>query len=270
MLSKVKIYGERCSGTNYLEQLLITNFNIQIVCNPPDTYFECTGVQLNKLNICIQDEHIYNENCTKCDACKLNIFKQSRTYGHKHFFGFTDFSDSDDILFIGIIRNLPDYINSLYREKHHLPEELTKSINSFLNNEFYSINPKKVEIMNDRNIDTYDRYKNIFEMRHIKNKFLVETMPKSVKNYILITYDDLVNNNIDIMNKFKAYLPVRNDIKFPQNITYYKDLKNVIYKKKENNIIPKDIIMSRANLYYEKILFPNTFNPKNIIPTNVL
>ena len=262
MLAKVKIYGERCSGTNYLKQLLITNFNVQIVCNPPDKYFECTGVQYGNPDKCVDEvTHIYNENCTNCDSCRLNsqelnILKTRRTYGHKHFFGFNDFSDSDDILFIGIIRNLPDYINSLYRDKHHLPEELTNSIDSFLNNEFYSINPIKVEIMNDRNIETYNRYKNIFEMRHIKNKFLVETMPKSVKNYILITYDDLVNDHINIMNKFKIYLPVKNDIIFPQNISYYKDLKNVIYKKKDNNIIPTDIIMTKANLYYEKILFP--------------
>lgn len=262
MLTKVKIFGERCSGTNYLEQLLITNFNIKIICNPPDKYFECIGIQPNKLNICGTNIHIYNENCTKCDSCTLNFMEFNRTYGHKHFFGFNDFNNSDDILFIGIIRNLPDYINSLYRDKHHLPEELTNSIDSFLNNEFYSINPKKIEIMNDRNIETYNRYKNIFEMRHIKNKFLVETMPKSVKNYILITYDDLVNDNISIMNKFKIYLPVKNDINFPQNITYYKDLKDVIYTKKDNNIIPTEIIINKANLYYEKILFPKMFCDK--------
>ena len=32
-----------------------------------------------------------------------------------------DLSNSDDVLFIGIVRNLEDWINSLYREKHHLP-----------------------------------------------------------------------------------------------------------------------------------------------------
>lgn len=28
---KVAIYGERCSGTNYLEQLLLLNFDVEIV-----------------------------------------------------------------------------------------------------------------------------------------------------------------------------------------------------------------------------------------------
>ena len=30
MIKKVTIYGERCSETNYLEQLLINNFDIDI------------------------------------------------------------------------------------------------------------------------------------------------------------------------------------------------------------------------------------------------
>ena len=30
MISKVQIYGERCSGTNYLESLIKLNFNVEI------------------------------------------------------------------------------------------------------------------------------------------------------------------------------------------------------------------------------------------------
>jgi len=78
-MKKVTIYGERCSGTNYLEELLLLNFDVETVWD----------------------------------------------YGWKHFFGFNDLTNSDDTLFIGIIRNLEDWINSLYREKHHLPIHLT-------------------------------------------------------------------------------------------------------------------------------------------------
>ena len=49
---KVTIYGERCSGTNYLEALLKLNFDVQIV----------------------------------------------RNYGSKHFFGFKDLNNTDDVL----------------------------------------------------------------------------------------------------------------------------------------------------------------------------
>lgn len=36
------------------------------------------------------------------------------------FFGFNKLSNTDDILFIGIIRYLCNWANSLYRNKHHL------------------------------------------------------------------------------------------------------------------------------------------------------
>ena len=212
VIKKVTIYGERCSGTNYLEELLILNFDVKIVWD----------------------------------------------YGWKHFFGFNDLSNCDDVLFIGIVRNLEDWINSLYREKHHLPTILTKNIDSYLNDTFYSIDlEKNIEIMTDRNIETNERYKNIFELRHIKNKFLIEKMPTLVKNYCLITYDDLCDNFIETMNKIKnCNLEINKNItEFPLNIISYKKQKNVIYKKKENTISELEIIKN-ANLFYEKILFP--------------
>jgi len=215
MLNKVTIYGERCSGTNYLEQLLIKNFDVEVVW----------------------------------------------TYGWKHFFGFTDLNNSNDVLFIGIVRNLTDWVNSLYREKHHLPSTLSFNLNTFLNSEFYSVNDDGIEIMKDRNIETNNRYKNLFELRHVKNKFLVEEMPKLVKNYLLITYDDLVSNFVKTMRNIKNYkLPVRVNIKFPTNISYYKKKKDKLFVKTDNNIdgkIDKKTIMEKANLHYEKILFKN-------------
>jgi hypothetical protein len=213
MIKTFTIYGERCSGTNYLEELMLTNFDIELTWK----------------------------------------------YGYKHWFGFNDLNNSDDILFIGISRNLIDWINSLYREKHQLPPELTENINTFLNNEFYSINEKsenKEEILDDRNIFTKERYKNIFELRHVKNKFLFEIMPTLVKNYCLISYDSLIkkNDKILIMLKNKYNLKVKTNINFPLNITYYKNYKEIPFIKKENEISKEEII-KKAKLFYKKKIF---------------
>ena len=211
-MKKVTIYGERCSGTNYLEELLLLNFDVEIVWD----------------------------------------------YGWKHFFGFNDLTNSDDTLFIGIIRSLEDWINSLYREKHHLPTHLTENIDTFLTNTFYSIYSNSEEIMSDRNIDTDERYKNIYELRLVKNKYLIEKMPKLVKNYCLITYDNLVDNFEDTMNKLKdCGLKIKDNINFPLNIHYFKKDKNVIFTKKENAIPKEKIIIENEELnFYENLLFP--------------
>jgi hypothetical protein len=221
VIKKITIYGERCSGTNYLEQLLLLNFNVEI------TY----------------------------------------SYGWKHFFGFSDLSNSDDVLFIGIVRNLHDWINSLYRDKYHLPLKNKKNLTNeqmldeYLNKEFYSINNNNnQEIMHDRNIYTGERYKNIFELRHIKNKFLIETLPTLVKNHCLITYDNLMNNFVDVMNKIKNHnLEIKTNIIFPLNINYNAKNKNLIFKKKNTNKIKNELIIKKANLFYEKILFPKLY-----------
>jgi len=218
MIKKYTIYGERCSGTNYLEQLMNHNFDIEITWD----------------------------------------------YGWKHFFGFNNLSNSDDVLFIGIIRNLCDWVNSLYREKHHFAPNLTKNVDSFLNSTFYSVDEKGNEIIIDRHIKTKKRYKNIFELRQVKNHFLLETMPKLVKNYCIITHDSLLNNFVNIMNKIRSYgLITKNNINFPENIFFYKDNKNIIYKPKRNKI-DDEIILNKANLFYEKILFPE-FNTRVVI-----
>jgi hypothetical protein len=213
MIKYVTIYGERCSGTNYLEELILLNFDVEITWE----------------------------------------------YGWKHFFGFNDLKNTDDVLFIVIVRNLTDWINSLYREKHHLPSELTKNVDTFLNNTFYSVHDNNEESMVDRNMETNERYKNIFELRRIKNKFLIKKMPHLVKNYALITYNDLTANFVHVMKKLKnTGLKIKNNIEFPLNISYYKKIKNSVFTKK-NNTISKETIYKLIDdnelLLYEKLLF---------------
>lgn len=208
-MKKVTIYGERCSGTTYLEQLLVLNFDVEITWE----------------------------------------------YGWKHFFGYSDLSDTDDVLFIVIVRNLYDWINSLYREKHHLPKDLTENIDTFLTQTFYSIYNNNNEIIQDRHMETNERYKNIFELRRVKTKFLIEKLPTLVKNYCIITYDDLTTNFIDIMNKIKnCGLDIKNDIEFPLNILHSKKIKD---NKISKEIIDKILIEDKELLFYEKLLFSN-------------
>jgi hypothetical protein len=254
MPKKVTIYGERCSGTNYLEELLKSNFDIEVVWD----------------------------------------------YGWKHFFGFHDLKNSDDVLFLGIIRNLHDWINSLCRDPHHLSSHLNINTQAFLNDTFYSVhhdltkesmekkkrfanfyfvhdvtkesmenenmyanfysNKKDDEIMTDRNIETKERYKNIFELRLVKNRFLVDKMPHLVKNYLLLTYDDLTNNFVDMMCKLRdCGLTVKPNIEFPLNVTYYKDQKDKTFVKKVNKIpiatINQLISTNKELLFYETLLF---------------
>jgi len=159
-ITRYTIYGERCSGTTFLENAMTTNFNIQ----------------------------------------------RTWEYGWKHFFGFHDFSTdgqkNDETLFIGIIRNPYKWLNSFSKQLYHIPKE-NRNTNRFLFGEHYSVHPINARdnafpngtvIAEDLNYKTGKKYKNIFELRKMKNEYLTDIMPRKVKNYILINYEDLSNN----------------------------------------------------------------------------
>ena len=101
---------------------------------------------------------------------------------HKHFFGHNDLSNNDDTLFIAIVRNPYDWLNSMYKTPYHI-EHMNRNIENFCLDEIFSVigSGNYDEIMQDRNIYTKMRYKNIFELRHIKLKFLIDDMPNKVK-----------------------------------------------------------------------------------------
>ena len=196
MLKYFTIYGERCSGTNFLENAIKENFELNITWK----------------------------------------------YDFKHFFGQKDFKnteDEDKTMFIGIIRNPVDWIDSFYNRKHHIPSKNRINIDTFLFNEFYSILDNGNEIIEDRNMITKKRYKNIFECRFIKNNFLIETMPKKVKNYLLIRYEDLYKNYDTVLgyleHKFGLVRKNKNFIK----INSYKG-------DKEHKFIVKNISLNKA------------------------
>lgn len=217
-ITKCTIYGERCSGTNYIEELMKLNFDISITWD----------------------------------------------YGWKHFFGFQDeqLKQSDDTLFICIIRDIYTWINSFYRELHHLPLQTNtnltqeQKIDQFLNYEFYSIRSENsTEIIEDRNIYTQNRYKNIFELRHTKIKFLLEDLPNKVKNYIFIKYEDLINDFENTMIKIKnKNIKIKENIVFPINSKNYKGISHIKYEpEKKINYISKDLVYNNPNFisYYE-------------------
>lgn len=205
---KFTIFGERCSGTNYLEHVMTTNFDIKY----------------------------------STDICK------------KHFFCFNNYNniDTSQTLFIGIVRNPIYWLNSFSKELYHVPEINRQSLKSFLFNEWYSVldeqSDKPTNHFNENAILTYKRNitntnplinkkdlnykngrkcKNIFELREIKNKYLMENMPQMFpNNYILINYENLLYNFEETMQEIKQRFNLR---------PHYSQFVNVKKYKKSDN-----------------------------------
>lgn len=167
-MTRYTILGERRSGTNFLQHCITDNFNLQL------------------------------------DWLK----------GWKHFFGYNGYEDklknNQDVIYLCIVRNPIDYFVSFYNSKLMQSEERTKDIETFLLSEFYSVYTHKnglIDVSDDCNFKNNNkRYKNIFEMRSVKCKYLLDDMPNLVSKYHFIRYEDLKHNTNTVLdtisNKF--------------------------------------------------------------------
>jgi hypothetical protein len=157
-IDKFVIYGERHSGTNFLEKYLTQRFGL----TP-------TGF-----------------------------------YGFKHFFGWTKpetitYKDKHT-LFIGIVRNPYDWIMAMINLPHHVDRFRILNITNLLTTEWYSTDYHNREMLEDRSFITKQRYRNIFDMRTTKYRYLSEIMPVIAPNYVLLSYDMLLKNYHNYFN----------------------------------------------------------------------
>ena len=153
--------------------------------------------------------------------------------GNKHWFGHSPLMDNT--IYLCMIRDPVDWVDSLFKRLHHIPRE-NRDILSFLNNEWYSIYEegpnKNKEIIEDRNMITKERYKNIFEMRKTKNEYMMN-------NGYVIKYEDLRDNYDDTLNKIcdTFHLKRKHDYWVP--VPKIKGTYNELYKKKPILLSPE-------------------------------
>ncbi len=181
LLKRYHIYGERSSGTNFLDHSIKDNFDaINVFDDVKD----------------VDD-----------------IIERYRTYGHKHWFGDDlDLSNTDDVLFLCIVRDPIDWLRSIYRTPRNLYEPMVESQERFLFGKYASTAVFYDEKVSFK-LGGHESCNNIFEVRHIKLEWICEKLPKLVKNYMLIRYEDLKNDFQGTMKKIKDMgLIKKNDI----------------------------------------------------------
>jgi hypothetical protein len=146
------IYGERHSGTKWLEKLISRSFDIPVTWK----------------------------------------------YEHKHFFGCCDWEKlniAKNTLFIGIVRNIYNWIGGMRKMPYHLSSKNVIDIRPWQSN--IGITPHGSFC--DSHWYTKKKYADIFDMRSDKVEFLYLYMPYLVDNYIFIRYEDLIENTKDIL-----------------------------------------------------------------------
>jgi hypothetical protein len=175
-------------------------------------------------------------------AFKFNFSSLTYLKNVKHFFGYGELDtlpSLDETLIICIVRDPIEWIDSFFKRLHHVPAENKNSINNFIKNEFYSIyeegEKNNTEIMEDRNMITGERYKNIFELRKVKNNYLMNELPKKAKHVFLLRYEQIRDSYDETMkiiqNKFNL-IKNENHLSSYKQIPNYKGTYTALYSKK--------------------------------------
>ena len=171
------------------------------------------------------------------------------TWHGRHFIGHHDEEEYnpervDKTLYLCIVRDPVDWVDSLFKRLHHIPEENRKSIQAFMNNEFYSVyeegEKKGTEIMEDRHIWTKQRYANIFELRKTKIDYMRYVVPEKAKYTYFVRYEDLRDRYDETLAKIaeKFGLKRKNEEKwFP--VPKIKGTYNALYEKKPILLTPE-------------------------------
>lgn len=189
---------------------------------------------LNSGNPSIKDFAIVGERCSGTNflrsAIEENFYlKNTERHGHKHFFGHTKWPQSNTTLFVGTVRHPLDWLNSFWRKPHHLKKPNKKSPRAFLNKAIHSYHnkPGRPEIRKDWNMKTGRPYKNVFQLRKIKARYLLDKMPTLVKHYIFIRYEDLKNSYDETLERIRTTFGLTKKSEGPtyKPIVFYKGLK---------------------------------------------
>jgi len=180
-ITRFTIYGERCSGTNYLQELIELNFDVETTWDYGWKHF-----------------FGFNDVSRSDDTLFICIIRDPYTW-------------------LNSLYRIPHHITHQIRGD---PTKFLNNEVFSYDDHAGSLDETK-EIMTDRHIYTNERYKNIFELRYTKLHYLTKELPAKVKHHIFIQYEDLLYDFKNTMNRIKSTgLKVKENIVFPENTKY--------------------------------------------------
>lgn len=206
------IFGERCSGTNYLQQLVETNFHITYRWTPYK-HFHCSN---EFLKIFEEPNEFY-----------LIIIR-------------------DSIDWINSFYQSPHHLGSENRESIH--SFLTKPMISYF--EMGPLKGEMIPF--EKNPYTNSFFENIFELREVKNYFYVKQIPLLTPHSLWIRYEDLKENPDSILQKIQNQFQLKQKFPFYQKVEYYKDKKGEKYIPKNKILREEDEMYIKSYLNIEQ------------------
>ena len=211
MIKSFTIFGERNSGTTYLKKILEYNLKIPFTKKFGSKHWFIKNLKPRGISNTTTD--------TEC---------------------IDDLKNSDNTLFIFIVRNPFDWCCSMFKKPHHI-HSCKDNLYEFLTQKHISYEkyipkehrngPTKWQENKD-NFYFIEEAENLIILRNLKNKHF-SNLENYVKNFYLIKQENLKNDIKRLVNKFNLKLKY-NEFKF---INYKKPSKYSIDSKSKEFII---------------------------------
>jgi hypothetical protein len=204
------IFGERCSGTHFLQHAIANNFAIKYIKGEKH-FFGNTQYYKDVISAASSPNEL-----TRHERECIELYNNR----------------PENVLAFAIVRDPIEWINSFYKIKHHVPKSNREPIERFISCEFYSIYDEcDKEYMGDRNWKTKERYRNIFELRKLKCQYMLEELPKKYIHYYFLRYEDLLTNYETVIDQIHRAFNLTRKTESYIPIVRYKGTYNVAYAK---------------------------------------
>jgi len=154
-------------------------------------------------------------------------------FGSKHFIDQYDpnhLASANNCLFVCMTRNIYDWIGGFYKFPHHVHISMRKNLQTFMLNEWKSQ-------IQDNDYFLKKAYKNIFTLRKYKFQFMHKYLPFLVNNMIIIRYEDLLQDIINVINFIEKTFNISTKNKKLNKLTQPRIKKPYRFTKKNLSII---------------------------------
>lgn len=202
---KIKIYGERNSGTNYLEKLIETNLAADIL--KFQTYW-WSLVLLKSIKYDFVQDVLWR-------------LQRKKTLGWKHgqapINAIKSYS-SNPLVVVTITKNPYSFLHSLYKKPYHVKGGESTDFYEFICQPW---------ITRGRDLCTKKKLESPIELWNLKNQSYLNLRNKVSKVVINITYEQLLKQPEECIRKIasKGNIPFRNEGQFQNYIASTKDSK---------------------------------------------
>ncbi|MBT9317469.1 hypothetical protein [Leptothoe spongobia] len=132
-ITQIKVFGERNTGTNWLEDLLMKNYDISIIHHREIIHTQTTELEKKFVSSLPQSQQVFMQECINDSIFE---YKAAHLFGWKHSAIVADTLKKhpkfEETGFIFLVKDPYTFIKSLHKRPYHALSKLPKNIDKFL------------------------------------------------------------------------------------------------------------------------------------------